>query len=118
MYSPSVIFFFFFLLLWWVWVHCGIYKSSHSISNIKSFIHSLHHSPLSLLHSCSSFNRYIFHLYTCIHSIYTIFTLLHPLSLPSSFPVEPNPVTKRDLFGLPVLQFCKRKTYNIFVCLR
>jgi hypothetical protein len=63
-----------------------------------------------------------FHLQTCVHSICTIFTFLHPLSTSSRLPVVPtlpSPHTRvQKLFCPPVLQFCKRKKNDISVCLR
>jgi hypothetical protein len=70
----------------WMREHCGIYKSSYNISNIKY----LNSPPPSLFfitpfpHSCNSFNRsHFFHLHTCVHNIWTIFTL--PYSFLTSY---------------------------------
>jgi hypothetical protein len=80
------LFCFFFLLLWWMRVHCGIYECSYNISNIQYFnslclpFCSILPTPIS-----GSFNRYHFHFHKCMHSICTIFALLHnfPTTSPS-----------------------------------
>jgi hypothetical protein len=95
-----------FLLLCWG-VHCGIYESSYSLSNI-SYLNSPPPSFSFILYPASPFLKQFsqvsfFHLHTCRHRIYTIFTL------PSSFPTSslqhtgtnsPQPTTG------PVLSSC------------
>jgi hypothetical protein len=103
-------------LLCWVWgLHCGIYKSSYSVSNISYL-----NSPSPLLsfilpspHSWNSFNRYHFCIYIHVYTFFcTIFTLLPPFLPPSpSHWYQPSP-PEQDLFHLSVgekrkqLQFC------------
>jgi hypothetical protein len=75
-----------------------------------TWIHSIHHSPLTSPHSWNSFNRY--HFSICIHSIWTIFTLLLHL-----LPLVPHPVAGRTCSVLLFSDFVKEKN-DIFVCIR
>jgi hypothetical protein len=78
-------------------VHCDIYKNSDNLSNVSSlnsppppFSTILLYSPPLFLngHQVS-----FFHLHTCVHSICTIFTLLHPFPTSSLLPLVPTPQT-------------------------
>jgi hypothetical protein len=78
--SVSKSLFSFFLLLYW-----GYTVTFTEVLSIHySWIHPLHHSPLSLLpHSWNSFNRSHFSIYTWVHNISTTLTLLHRFLIPS-----------------------------------
>jgi hypothetical protein len=75
------------------WVHCGIYKSSYSTSDISYL--NLPPPPFSFIPPPSFLDQFqqvsIFHLYTCVHSICTIFTLPHPFSTSSTLPLVSIP---------------------------
>jgi hypothetical protein len=89
-------------------VHCDIYKSSYNI--LKYII--LEFTPYIVLPSpiLEQFQQVsFFHLYTCVHSICTVFT--PPWPFPTSFPVHSHQQLspRRDLFYPPVVWFCKRR---------
>jgi hypothetical protein len=103
----------------WVGVHYGICRGSYNTSYLNS---PLHHSPLCLpFHLRNSFNRYIFfHLYSCVQSICTIFTLLHPFLTSSPVPLVSTPLQARPVllpFCSPILQKKGKRNY-ILACLR
>jgi hypothetical protein len=60
-------------------VHCDIYKSSYSISNISYLNADLHGFILAPTLSFLEWFQQVsfFHLHTCVHSISTVFTLPH-----------------------------------------
>jgi hypothetical protein len=110
--------FLFFLLLCWVGVHCGIYKSSYSISNI-SYLNS---SPPSFsfipyLIISRSFKGYHFSIYIHVYTLFAPYSPSTPFPHLLSPPTSTNPPTRQDLFFPLVLWFCKRKKW-ISVCLR
>jgi hypothetical protein len=77
-----------------------------------TWIHPLHFSPLSPLpHSWSSFSRSQFsHLHTCVHSICTVFTLLH--SFPTSSPstgINPPPSAQSTCPSCSLIVYKKQK---------
>jgi hypothetical protein len=95
---------------------CGIYKCSYnvlSVTYLNSPSPSFFYSPSH--HSWNNFSGYHFSIYTCVHSICTIFTLPCPFSTSSPLSLVPPP--EAGLFHTPVLQFCNEKK-DIFVCLR
>jgi hypothetical protein len=55
----------------------------------------------------------IFPLHSCVHSIRTIFTLLHPF--PSFSPFHCTNQLRQDVFHPLVFHFCKRKKMIFFV---
>jgi hypothetical protein len=81
---PNYIFFLYFILLL-CWVHCGIYKDCYKYQIYHTWIHLLHHSPLSPTppHLRNSFNRYLFSVY---FHLYTVFAPYSP-----SFTISPPP---------------------------
>jgi hypothetical protein len=76
-------------LLCWVGVHCGIYKSSAGV---------------------------FFHLHTCVHSIFTILTLLHPIPTSSPFYWYQHP-SGRTCSTLLFSDFVKENQKKWYFCL-
>jgi hypothetical protein len=80
------------LFLFCAGVHCGSYKSFYNISNI-SYLNS-RPPPFSFIPLPPFLEEFqqvsFFHLHTCMHSICTIFTLLHPFPTSSPKPVLPS----------------------------
>jgi hypothetical protein len=79
MWQIDLFFVFFSFFYCSVVVHCDIYKSSYNVSNI-SYLNLPPTSCSFIL--CPPFLEYFlqvsfFHLHTCVHSICTVFTLLH-----------------------------------------
>jgi hypothetical protein len=97
------------LLLYWGYIV--------TFPKVLTICHSWIHLSTILLylsspHSWNSFNRC--HFYTWVHSISTIFTLLHPFLL--SFPLPLASTPRQDLFYLSVLCFWKKN--DNFICFK
>jgi hypothetical protein len=94
-------------------IHCAIYK-------ILTVYHTwIHLSTILLyrpfLHTWNSFNSSHFSIQTCMHSICTIFTILHPFPTYSHFPLVTNP-PRQDLFHLLFSEIVKERKWHF--CLR
>jgi hypothetical protein len=97
-----------FLLLYWGYI--VTFKKVLAIYHI--WIRSFHHSSLSSLPipGIVSTGTIILHLHTCVHNIYTIFTLLPTFLI--SFPSHWYPPPQiGHFFDIPVLHFCKKMTF-------
>jgi hypothetical protein len=117
-------------LLCWVGVHCGIYKGTYNVSITHTWIHPLHHSPLSSLphpDSWNSFNRYHFCIYMHVYTFFVLYSPSYLLSLLpptfSHFQLVPPYTLGRTCSSLLFSDFVeekreKIKKINIFVCLR
>jgi hypothetical protein len=106
LYFLILLFLLFFKFLFFIVQGC-IVAFTKVLKIYHSWIHSLHHSPLSLLpYSWKSFNRFHFSIF--IHE-YLIFP---PYSASNTFSLYPPPPTdtnsRQDLFCLPVLVLKKK----------
>jgi hypothetical protein len=103
------IFYFLFVSIVVSWVHCGIYKSSYTISNISYFNSSPPSFPFNFHspHSWNSFNRSHFSIY--IH-VYTVFFVLYSPSY-ILFPHAPPPTGS----NLPPPQTCSALLFSKFI---
>jgi hypothetical protein len=96
-------------LLCWVGYIVAFTKVLRIYQLYHTWIHPFHHSPLfssPLIPEILSTGIF-FQLHTCVHSICTIFTLLHPFPTSSSLLLVPNTPS--------MTWFCKRKKKMTFL---
>jgi hypothetical protein len=104
-----------FLLFCSIGVHCGIYKSFYTLSNISYmnspppplFFLPCHHPFMEQFQQVS-----FLHLHTCVHSICKVFTLLYPLPTMSPPPlVSTHPLIQFFVGEMQVLLMFLTKVF-------